>query len=189
MHVYNLKINKNSLFKGILLICILICIIIFFYAGYYFFSEIKKSNQDENFVVVDSYFENTTPVSIPSSQYTNVLKEVHDNLDDYIGKEISFVGYVYKIDYLENNQFVLARNMIINSASQTVVVGFLSEYENIDKFDNLSWVYVTGTIEKGNLNGEIPLLKVEKIEMTDKPEDEFVYPPDNTYIPTSSSLY
>lgn len=64
------------------------------------------------------------PTNIASNQYTNVLKEVHENIDEYIGKEITFVGYVYRINYLADNQFVLARNMIINPASQTVVVGF-----------------------------------------------------------------
>lgn len=188
MRVYNFKINKNKLFKGILFVCMTICVIIFLYAGYSLFSEMKNYN-NENFVVNDSYFANENIVEIPSNQYTNVLKAVHDNLDDYIGKEISFVGYIYKINYLDANQFVLARNMIINSASQTVVVGFLSEYDKISDFENLSWIKVTGIIEKGNLDGEIPLLKVTSIEKTTKPDEEFVYPPDDTYVQTSSSVY
>jgi len=188
MHVYNFKVNKNKVFKCILLLCILICVIIFFYSGYHLFSEMKNYN-DENFTVNDSYFEDGKVFDIPSNQYTNVLKEVHDNLDDYVGKELSFVGYVYKIDYLEQNQFVLARNMIINSASQTVIVGFLSESDKVNQFESLSWVKVTGTIEKGNLDGEIPLLRVTNIESASKPEDEFVYPPDDTYVQTSSSVY
>lgn len=104
-------------------------------------------------------------------------------------KKFLLFGYVYRIDYLGKNQFVLARNMIINSASQSVVVGFLSEYDKIDTIANLSWVKITGTIEKGDLNGEIPLLKINSLQLTDKPSDEFVYPPDDTYVQTSSSLY
>ena len=86
---------------------------------------------------------------------------------------------------LEKNQFVLARNMILNQASQTVIVGFLCQYDNIQDFKELSWVHVTGTIEKGYLDGEIPILKITNIEKANKPKDEFVYPPDDTYIPTS----
>lgn len=110
-------------------------------------------------------------------------------LMNMLEKRYLLFGYVYRINYLGKNQFVLARNMIINSASQSVVVGFLSEYEKINDIDNLSWVKVTGTIEKGNLGGEIPVIKVTKLELTDKPKEEFVYPPDDTYVQTSSSLY
>ena len=97
-------------------------------------------------------------------------------LVNILEKRFLLFGYVYRINYLGKNQFVLARNMIINSASQSVV-------------DNLSWVKVTGTIQKGNLGGEIPIIKVTNLELTDKPKDEFVYPPDDTYVQTSSSLY
>ena len=65
-----------------------------------------KNFDTENFTVNDSYFENDSVTEISSENYTNVLKEVHDNIDEYVGKEISFVGYIYKIDYLEKNQFV-----------------------------------------------------------------------------------
>lgn len=188
MHIYNFKLSKNKIYKGILLVCILICVIIFFYSAYNLFYQMKNYN-DEDFTVSDSYFDSINGNEIPSNQYTNVLKEVHDNLDNYIGKEICFVGYVYKVDYLEKNQFVLARNMIINSASQSVVVGFLCEAENIDRFENLSWVKVSATIERGYLDGEIPILKVTKIENATKPDDEFVYPPDDTYVQTSTTLY
>ncbi len=187
MRIYNFKLNKSKIFKAFFLICALVCILIFFHAGYSLVNEMKNNRQD-NFVVEDSYFDNKK-IEIPSNQYTNVLNEVHENLDSYIGKEIVFTGYIYRINYLEKNQFVLARNMIINPASQTVVVGFLSEYDKINEFDNLSWVKVSGVIEKGNLDGEIPILKINSIEKTNKPKDEFVYPPEDAYVPTSASIY
>ncbi len=188
MRIYNFKINGNEIIKGILAFCVIACVVIFASSAYKLFVGMKDSNS-ENFIVQDSYFEDGKVFNIPTNQYTNVLKEVHDNIDDYIGKEISFIGYVYKIDYLEKNQFVLARNMIINSASQSVIVGFLCEYDKIDEVDNLAWVKITGTIEKGNLDGEIPILKITNLENTFKPEDEFVYPPDDSYVQTSASVY
>ncbi|MBP3463382.1 MAG: hypothetical protein J6K45_07620 [Clostridia bacterium] len=184
MHIYNFKINKNKLLKGLLTFFVLVCLFFLTFSISKLFSKIKNF-KSENFVVNDT---NTIPSTneITSSQYTNTLKAVHDNLDNYIGKEITFTGYIYKIDYLNDNQFVIARNMIINEASQTVVVGFLCEYDNISDFENLSWVKLTGTIKKGYLNGDIPILKITNIENTQKPSDEFVYPPEDTYVPTSN---
>lgn len=189
MKVYNFKVNKNLILKAFLFICMAVCVMFFFYAGYKLFYEMKKiKEQETEFVVNDSYFSENGVFEIQSNQYTNVLKEVHENINNFVGKKLSFVGYVYKIDYLPKNQFVLARNMIINSASQSVVVGFLSEYDEIDKFDNYSWVKVNATIQKGYLDGEIPILKVDSIEKAEKPSEEFVYPPDDTYVPTSATF-
>ena len=78
--------------------------------------------------------------------------------------------------------------MIINPASQTVVVGFLCECDTINQFENYSWVQITGTITKGYLGGDIPILKITNIEQSQKPDDEFVYPPDETYVPTSATF-
>ncbi len=183
MFVYNIKMSGNKLYKSIFAILIIISIILFILSIYHIFKNFSQK-PNETCTVEDSIkLDDISEIS--SENYTNTLKQIHDNLDEYIGRKISFTGYVYKIEALEKNQFVLARNMIINQASQTVIVGFLCQYDNIDTFDELSWVHVTGTIEKGYLDGEIPILKVSSIEKTNKPKDEFVYPPDDTYIPTS----
>ena len=38
--------------------------------------------------------------------YTNVLKSVHENIDNYVGMKINFTGYVYRVLDLNENQFV-----------------------------------------------------------------------------------
>lgn len=45
-----------------------------------------------------------------------------------------------------------------------------------------------GTITKGNYHGEIPVIEINSIEKIEKPEDEYVYPPDETYVTTSTVL-
>jgi len=120
--------------------------------------------------------------------YTNILKSVHDNPDEYIGNRIKFSGYVYKAIDFSSKEFVLARNMVVSSDFQTVIVGFLCNYEKATNFEDGTWVEVTGTIEKGVYHGEIPIIKVEQIREIEKPSDEYVYPPDDNYIPTSSFM-
>ncbi len=126
---------------------------------------------------------------ISSKNYTNVLKTVHENIDSYVGKKICFTGYVYRVLDLEGNQFVLARDMIINSNYQSVIVGFLCEYDNAKDFANDTWVQVTGEIVKGDYHGDMPILKITEIDVVPKPSsEEYVYPPDDSYIPTSGIL-
>lgn len=120
--------------------------------------------------------------------YTNILKSVHDNPDEYIGQKIKFSGYVYRIIDFTEKEFVLARNMVVSSDFQTVVVGFLCNYDKAKDFEDGTWIEITGTITKGAYHGEMPIVDIENIQKTEKPSDEYVYPPDDDYIPTSSLL-
>lgn len=179
MFIYNLKINGNKLFKVIL---ITLSIIVLSIVGLVIYKLFNTSN----FKISDS-IKHSDITEITPNNYTNILKATHENLDSYLGKEIKFSGYVYKVIDFEPNQFVLARDMLINSES--FVVGFLCEYDKINEFPENSWVKITATISKGSYhNQDIPLLKITSISEIKKPEDPFIGPPDNTYIPTSSIL-
>lgn len=102
------------------------------------------------------------------------------------GQKISFTGYVYRVYDFSNTQFVLARNMVISSDNQTLVVGFLCNFKDASKFSDGTWVNITGTITKGDYHGDIPVIEIKEMKACDKPSDEYVYPPDDTYIPTSA---
>ena len=178
MFVFNLKVNGNKLFKtfiicSIVLLFIIVCIVIFRIIS-------GARNSPNNSTCLPQNKVNT----ISTGNYTNVLKAVHDNIDNYVGVQINFTGYVYRVLDFKDNQFVLARDMIISSDFQSVIVGFLCEYEKANEFSNNTWVEITGQIYKGNYHGDMPIVKVTKMNEVNKPNDEYVYPPDETYIPT-----
>ena len=178
MFVFNFKVNGNKLFKtfiicSIVLLFIIVCIVIFRIIS-------GARNSPNNSTCLPQNKVNT----ISTGNYTNVLKAVHDNIDNYVGVQINFTGYVYRVLDFKDNQFVLARDMIISSDFQSVIVGFLCEYEKANEFSNNTWVEITGQIYKGNYHGDIPIVKVTKMNEVNKPNDEYVYPPDETYIPT-----
>ena len=101
-------------------------------------------------------------------------------------KKICFTGYVYRLLDFKETEFVLARDMIISSDMQTLIVGFLCDCKNAKDFANESWVEITGEITSGTYHGDMPIIKVTDIKQVEKPEsDIYVYPPDNTYVPTS----
>ena len=178
MFIYNLKIDGNKLgkiFLGILLgiIIIITAIVVYRILGNNFF----KTNDDTNSVKVQE---------LTVSNYTNVLKTVHDNIDDYIGMKVSFSGYIHRMVDFKENQFVLARDMVISSDLQTVIVGFLCECDDIKQYADKTWIQIEGEIIKGDYHGDMPILKITKIQKIDKPSDEYVYPPDAAFVPTSA---
>ena len=183
MFVYNVKVNGSKIFKifftaiVLLIICIL-CIVIF-----RVFSGANNSSSSNS-----SYISKDNVCKISSNNYTNVLKAVHDDISSYVGVRINFSGYIYRLIDFKENQFVLARNMVISSDFQTVVVGFLCEADNAKDFADDTWVQIEGTITKGNYNGEIPIIEVDSIHQVEVPTDEYVYPPDSSFVTTSTVL-
>lgn len=180
MFVFNIKVNGSKIFKIFFTIITLLLICILIFVTYKVFSGANSST--------DTCMPTNDINIISASNYTNVLKTVHENIDTYVGMKINFTGYVYRILDLNNNQFILARNMVISSDFNYVVVGFLCEYENATNFEDGSWVNISGTITKGDYHGDMPIIKIYEINLCDKPNEEFVYPPDDSYIPTSDVL-
>ena len=78
--------------------------------------------------------------------------------------------------------------MIVSSDFQTVVVGFLCHSTIASNFEDGCWVEVEGTITKGDYYGEMPIIEVDKINQVDAPTDEYVYPPDDSFVTTSTVL-
>ena len=179
MFIYNVKLNKTFILKVFMIIAIIVVCSLFLVGAYRILGskeyETSKYVLDENGVI-----------SITNANYTNILQSVSDDLESYIGKKICYSGYVYRLIDFEDTQFVLARNMVVSSDYEALVVGFLCDYLNAKNYKDNTWVEITGTIERGEYHGEIPIIKVIDIKQIDAPEDEYVYPPDDTYIPTSN---
>lgn len=181
MFVCNVKVNGKLCFKIIMIIMGIIVLAIFGLSVY------KLFLAQEEVINTNDEMRHSDITEITANDYTNILKAVHENIDSYVGKEIKFSGYVYRVIDFSDNQFVLARDMILDS--QSYVVGFLSEYDKIRDFEDGSWVEITGTITKGKYHNQaIPIIKINNINRIEKPQDEFVLPPQSTYIPTSAIL-
>ena len=180
MFICNFKVNSNFLLKIFLIILLLIVLSIVAFSIYKLF--------DSSSFTVNDDINRSQVYSLTAENYTNILKAVHDNLDNYIGKQINFSGYIYRVYDFDNTQFVLARNMIISSDFQTLVVGFLCHFDSASSYADGTWVNITGTITKGNYHGEIPVIEIQNITQIEKPQDEYVYPPDDYYVPTSTVL-
>ena len=174
MFVYNIKINGAKTFKTIFII---ILILLLFIMGSVMWRFVNASKEKTDIVC-----------DIKASNYTNILKATHENINNYVGVKIHFTGYVYRVLDLKDNQFVLERDMIISSNYQAVVVGFLCEYDKAKNFNDDTWVEITGEITKGDYHGDMPIVKITNIQETNKPSEEYVYPPDESYIPTEGIL-
>ena len=180
MFVFNFKINGNKTAKILLgVLCVIILILTVFVCYRVIFNNFFKTN--------DNYLENST-FELNTRNYTNVLQNVHNDIDTYVGQKIKFSGYVFRLYDFNSEQFVLARDMIVSSDFQTVVVGFLCHSNIASNFENGTWVEIEGTVTKGDYYGPMPIIEIEKINTVNEPTDEYVYPPDDSFVTTSTII-
>lgn len=181
MFVCNCKINGKLLFK-IVFVILLLLIFAMTIVGIS-----KIFNREKTVPNCNEKIPNQINV-ISSSNYTNVLKAVHSDLNTYVGKKIKFTGFVYRLYDFSDDEFVLARQMIVSTDMQGVVVGFLCHLNGANKYSDNTWIEITGIIQKGNYHGEIPIIEIEEIKEVKIPSEEYVYPPDESYVMTSEIL-
>lgn len=158
MKIINFKLDIP---KIIILLVTTIAIIFIVFAIMHFLNLTSKNN-----------------INMTDENYTNILKDCHNNIDTYLGKTINTIGYIFRQSDLKENEFVIARDMLINK-NEAQIVGFLATYENANEFEDNVWVEVKGKIIRGDYHGEIPMIEIKSINRITTPNEIYVYPPKN----------
>ena len=165
MFVCNVKISikKIMIILGIIAVAVAISLELGLFSG-----NNKKNvniyNEDFDYVITEANF-------------TNMLKKIHENIDDNIGKSVKISGFVFTMPDFKDNYFVCGRNMILSGNEK--VVGFLCNYDKAYELLESEWVEVTGVIEKGFYQTDMPVIKVKSLNKITAPENSFVNPPSN----------
>lgn len=121
-------------------------------------------------------FATSEEIIMTNDNYTDILKDCHENIDNYLDKKIYTIGYIFRADDLKENEIVIARDMLVNQ-NEAQIVGFLAHCDQANEFEDNIWVEVRGKITKGDYHGEIPIIEIKTIKKITTPEDIFVYPP------------
>ena len=178
MFIYNFSLHNNRILKFLLYIIVSVLIV-----GILFFTFSHIKNCKKVYVTDSNNYEEI--LEIKSANFTNFLKDSHDNINSYVGKNFKCIGFVHRLYDFKNNQFVLAREMftgpISGGSAEVVVVGIMCESDKISSYSDKTWIEIEGTIEKGFYHTDIPVVKVTNITPTTCPNPPFVNPPDGGY--------
>ena len=101
-----------------------------------------------------------------------------ENPDRYEGKEVRFTGMVYHEKSFPDGYFVPGRFAMTCCANDMQFMGYLCRSKQSNQLKNETWVKVTAKIHREYMKaygGEAPVLYATKIEITEKPKNEFVY--------------
>lgn len=158
MFVVNFKLDFKKVFFACILIAAIIATIIEFSSGT---NSISTSQKQENYDFV-----------LTEENFTTTLKQIHENIDENLGKTIKMSGFVFKMPDFKDGYFVCGRNTVINNENN--VAGFLCNHSESSKFIDNEWIEITGVITKGDYNGVMPIVKVGNITKITAPSNTFV---------------
>lgn len=120
--------------------------------------------------------ENDTIV-MGGDNFVQWLNELYYDLDKYEGKKIEVVGFVLKNKKAANNEFMPARLTMTCCSADLQPTGLICRYDKASDLSADTWVKVTGTIKKVDYDGyKTPVIFADKVENTEKPKNEYVYP-------------
>lgn len=98
-----------------------------------------------------------------------------DNLDRYIGKEVSFVASTLVPGNFAKGMFVPGRAIMTCCAEDIQFLGFPCKYKDSDKLADRSWVKIVCKVGKeyfDGYKGEGPMLTAVSVEPCKAPKDE-----------------
>ncbi|MDD3340862.1 MAG: TIGR03943 family protein [Bacilli bacterium] len=138
-----------------------------------FEEDIPKQNQEET---SKKSSEKKEMIEIADADFLWQVSDISININDYVGKEVSYTGFIYRDETVEANQFVVGRLAMTCCTADAGLMGFLATYADYANIKDGDWYQIKAVIDKRKYNGVmLPYLKIYEVVKVDKPADEYVY--------------
>jgi putative membrane protein len=118
----------------------------------------------------------TKKVVFTNENYLAILEIIHNNVKQFIGKEIELEGFIYREPDFVKEKAVIARFVVTCCVADASVYGMLASGEQLKQLNHDEWVKVTGIIDKTNYKGNIlPCIKIKTVKKVKQPNDPYIH--------------
>jgi putative membrane protein len=127
--------------------------------------------------VKEKYIDNDT-VTITSENYLEVMELIYDYPSEFIGKKITYTGFVYTDPTKTDNQVFLFRFGIIHCVADSGVFGLLNKLPDDVTVKNNDWLTVKGEIVMDYyqpFKRDLPIVQVTQAKIVKTPSNQYVY--------------
>ena len=117
-------------------------------------------------------------IEITDENYLEVLELIYNYPSEFIGKKISYEGFVYQTPNDSNADVFLFRFGIIHCVADSGVFGLLTHMPEGVTVKNDEWYKIEGTIQSDYyqpFKREIPSVVVTNAEKVSAPKNQYVY--------------
>ncbi len=117
-------------------------------------------------------------IEITDENYLEVMELIYNYPSEFIGKKISYEGFVYQTPNDSNADVFLFRFGIIHCVADSGVFGLLTHMPEGVRVKNDEWYKIEGTIQSDYyqpFKREIPSVVVTNAEKVSAPKNQYVY--------------
>lgn len=116
-------------------------------------------------------------IQVTDRTYTEVMSEIEWFPQDYVGKEITITGFVFRPPGASGNQFSLVRYVVLCCTADALPYGVLCELKGAEKLPAETWLTLTGTIQMSKYEDrDVPVIKVSSYKVVEQPKNPYVFP-------------
>lgn len=137
----------------------------------------KSDYQDQMNELKDKY-EDEQMIAITDDNYLEIMELIYNYPSEFIGKKVSYEGFVYQSKNDKATDTFLFRFGIIHCVADSGVFGLLTHLPEGMTVKNDDWYKVEGTIQTDfyqPFKREISSVVVTKVEKITAPENQYVY--------------
>lgn len=137
----------------------------------------KSDYQDQMNELKDKY-EDEQMIAITDDNYLEIMELIYNYPSEFIGKKVSYEGFIYQSKNDKATDTFLFRFGIIHCVADSGVFGLLTHLPEGMTVENDDWYKVEGTIQTDfyqPFKREIPSVVVTKVEKITTPENQYVY--------------
>jgi putative membrane protein len=117
-------------------------------------------------------------VNIAANHYFMIIQDIYDNPAAYRGRRVQIMGKTMtRKKSPDKSEFAVVRMMMTCCTADLQPIGLICKYPHLSDLNKSQWYNFSGIINYIEKNNEsIPVITVDSAEITQKPENEYVYP-------------
>ena len=138
----------------------------------------NKSDYLDQMKKLKEKYDDKQLIKITDENYLEVMELIYNYPSEFIGKKISYEGFVYKTPDGEKEDNFLFRFGIINCVADSGVFGLLTHMPEGTNVKNDEWYKVEGTIQSDYyepFKRDIPVVEVNTLTKIEAPKNQYVY--------------
>lgn len=138
----------------------------------------NKSDYLDQMKKLKEKYDDKQLIKITDENYLEVMELIYNYPSEFIGKKISYEGFVYKTPDGEKEDNFLFRFGIIHCVADSGVFGLLTHMPEGTNVKNNEWYKVEGTIQSDYyepFKRDIPVVEVNTLTKIEAPKNQYVY--------------
>ncbi|MHC5227667.1 TIGR03943 family putative permease subunit [Enterococcus sp. LJL99] len=138
----------------------------------------EKTDYDKQMKEILTQYVNNDTLNVTDQNYLEIMELIYNYPSEFVGKKISYKGFVFKSPEKDKTDYFVFRFGIIHCIADSGVFGLLTHLPSDADLENNDWIELTGVIRSEYylpFKREIPVVDVTQFKKIEEPKNQYVY--------------